>query len=240
MMQAVACESIFGKLAFRIKDYTRDVNLVIPALSALQNAENALVFIDSQYIRESYSASLAATISIINLIRTQVPNTIISTLATSFPVSVLPYAREGQSGAMDIIERQFHGQIGGYSIAAYGDYGSVHAIVYDNDPSVMRWSPRVDYPQELDWEFERSPGVKAKDGYILAAQKIVSREPDIGSRNIWGEDMILNAATGKETVGSSPASWIAVRVNIHLSRQIDFTQQLLNSNGQELDEDFDF
>ena len=227
ILQSRSAEKMFGKMAFRIRSYSKDISKVISAVGALDNMDNALIFIDSRYIQPPYSAELTATISTLNLIREEIPGSNISILATSFPTSV----GQNKSGEIPIYERQFHSDIGGYPIASYGDYGSIHAVVYDQDTSYMRWSPRIDYPQPYTWEFERRTGFKkAQDGYIDAAKTLLERYPDIAESDIWGEKMIFGAATGGITVGNAPASWIAVRVNIHLTRQIELTKRLISKD----------
>ncbi|MEG1490196.1 beta family protein [Acinetobacter sp.] len=239
--QAENIEKQFGKLAFRIKDYQADVRNVISALAALDDPENAITFIDAKYIRNSYAATVAAVISIINQIRTEVPEAIICILATSFPASVASYAIDnGQRGSLEILERQLHTDIGGSSIAIYGDYASIHGMIYDDAPQIMRWAARVDYPKELTWYFERIPKGTSKSDFEVAAERVLALHPEIEHSNLWGEQMIYKTAKkliGKE-IGFAPASWIAVRVNIHLVRQIDFSKPNL-ALGEE-DEELDF
>jgi Beta protein len=223
--QAQAFEKVSGKLAFRIKDFTSDTPLVMNAISAMDDASNAIVFVDCQYIRDSFAAYATAAVATINILRNEFPELMIVVMSTSFPSSVIPFADASQTkGEIDILERQLHARIGGNSVAFYGDHASIHSVVYDDVP-MMRWSARIDYPQNLQWTFERRSGDQTRGGFISAAQEIARLDPDIGTRNIWGEQMICDAATGVP-YGAAPSSWIAVRVNIHLSRQIDFSSLL--------------
>lgn len=239
--QAEKIEEQFGKLAFRITDYQADVRNVISALAALDDPENAITFIDAKYIRNSYAATVAAVISIINQIRTEIPEAIICLLATSFPASVASYANDhGQRGSLEILERQLHTDIGGSSIAIYGDYASIHGMIYDDTPEIMRWAARVDYPKELNWYFERIPKGTSKSDFELAAERILAIHPEIEASNIWGEQMIFKTANKSviKEIGFAPASWIAVRVNIHLAKQIDFSRPNSIQDGEELELDF--
>ncbi|PKF33376.1 beta family protein [Acinetobacter proteolyticus] len=247
--QARLCEQEFGKVAFVINDYIRDIEHVVSALSALDDVNNAITFIDSKYIRNSYPAVLAANIQTINTIRNDIPEANISTLSTSFPSSLASFSNDANKtrGVIDILERQLHEELGGYEVASYGDYASIHGIVYDNAPDVMRWAARVDYPTEQYWQFERRPKNSvangstgtAKSDFIHAAQAIFESNPHIAESDIWGEQMIFNTATNPEFdgIGFGPAAWISVRVNIHLSKQIDYSNQLTSEDGQEWDED---
>ena len=120
-------------------------------------------------------------------------------------------------------------------MAVYGDHASIHSVVYD-DAAIMRWSARIDYPQNLQWLFERRAKDQTPSGFESAAKSIVELDPDIGTRNIWGEQKIIDAANGAP-YGAAPSSWIAVRVNIHLSRQIDLSLQMAGGDDVEAEED---
>lgn len=251
VMQARLCEQEFGKVAFVIHDYVRDLEYVKSALSSLDDVNNAIVFIDSKYIRNSYSAILAANIQTINAIRKDVPEANISTLSTSFPSSLASFTNNNAKtqGMIDILERQLHEDLGGYDVVGYGDYASIHGIIYDDTPEIMRWAARVDYPAENYWQFERRPKGSISTGstgtskadFIHAAKAIFSSNPDIQGSDIWGENMITQTATTPDFdgIGFGPASWISVRVNIHLSKQIDYSQSLLSDVEQEWGEEMD-
>lgn len=235
--QTQAIEKSTGRVVFRIRDFSKDTQAVIGALSALDDARNALVLIDCQYIRPALVAYVTACVSTINALRAEFPELVIAVLGTSFPQSTVPFAdASGTRGSIDILERSLHARIGGNAVAAYGDHGSVHSVVYDDAP-IMRWAARVDYPRELDWYFERRPSDQSADGYVSAAKAVAAIDPEIGTRGIWGEDVILRAAAGDVLGQRAPAPWISVRVNIHLARQIDFATR---ERGDQDSEDGDF
>lgn len=235
--QAQKLERAVGKIGFRIRDFSVETPAVINALSALDDPQNAIVFIDCQYIRSALTAYVSAAVATINQLRIEFPEIVIVVLSTSFPSSTVPFADATQKrGSIDILERELHARIGGSAVATYGDHASVHSVVYDDDVGFMRWAARVDYPRELDWYFERRPGDQSADGYISAAQAVRASDPAIGSRGIWGEEMIIQAADGNPHA-KAPASWISVRVNIHLSRQIDFSLRLSRAEEEEEEED---
>lgn len=226
--QATLIEKSIGKVAFRIQDFTADTQIVINSISALDDPKNAIVFIDCQYIRSALTAYVTATIATINTLRTEFPELMIVVLSTSFPSSVIPFADSSQQrGTIDIQERDLHSRIGGDAVAAYGDHGSIHSVVRP-ETTIMTWSARVDYPRETSWSFERRPGNQSDAGFSSAAADIAKTDPKMGTRGIWGEDKILEAAQGNP-FARGPASWIAVRVNIHLARQLDFSTQLASN-----------
>lgn len=222
VQQASSIEDEHEYVAFRILDFSTHTPLVISAISALKNPNKAIVFIDCQYIRDAMAAYISAAISTINTLRKEFPTLLISVLSTSFPSSTLPFADiSKQRGAIGIQERDLHARIGGSPVAIYGDHGSIHAVVYDDVP-MMRWSPRIDYAAFNAWYFERRAGIGNEQGYIECARAVIENfGDDMKETDIWGEKMIIEAANGNP-YGKAPASWIAVRVNIHLSRQIDY------------------
>ena len=100
----------------------------------------------------------------------------IALLSTSFPSSTLSFVDSSQTrGSIDILERDLHARVGGATVAAYGDHGSIHSIVYDDAP-IMRWSARVDYPRELTWQFERRRSDQTAAGFISAAEAVAASE----------------------------------------------------------------
>lgn len=232
--QALEIERSVGKVAFRIRDFGVDTPIVISAMSALDDLRDAIVFVDCQYIRDALAAFVTASVATINQLRAEYPEVFIALLSTSFPASTPRYADSSQQrGSIDILERVLHARVGGTTVAAYGDHGSIHSVVYD-DAQILRWAARVDYPHELDWYFERRPGSQTAQGYIDAARAVLASEPDMGDRGIWGEEMIRQAAAGQPHA-RAPGPWISVRVNIHLARQIDFSGHL--TDGPEDEED---
>lgn len=221
--QARKLEAAVGKVGFRLRDFSKETPLVIAALSALDDVENALIFLDAQYIRSAFSAYVAACTGTINAVRAEVPEALIALLSTSFPASRTQFCDGTKThGAINNLDRELHESIGGNPVAMYGDYGSIHAVIYDDQP-IMRWSPTIDYPIDYEWIFERRPGTDNGAGYIDAAKAIVASFPEIKGSSLWGDQMIKEAANGTP-FGTGPQSWIAVRVNIHLAHQLELSE----------------
>lgn len=229
VQQASAIEDSHECVPFRIQDFSNETPLVISAISALKDPSKAVVFIDCQYIRDAMVAYTTAAITTINRLREEFPALLISVLSTSFPSSTLPFAdATKQTGAIGIQERDFNIRIGGSPVAVYGDHGSIHAVVYDEVP-IMRWSPRIDYPEFNVWNFERrsSSIIGNEAAYVECAKALVKNFGEtMQSTNTWGERMIMEAADGRP-FAKAPANWISVRVNIHLARQIDYANAAL-------------
>ena len=233
--QAREFENSSIKIAFKIKNFGKDTPEIIAALSALDSTENALTIIDAGYTRETLSASLAGCITAINEIREEVPESIITTLSTSFPSSVTQFLdpnSKGQRGLIPMFETKLHAAIGS-DAAIYGDHGSIHSGVYTARGG--RYTPRIDYPLNDVWVFERRPENNSS-GYIDAARVILEAYPEIQEDDSWGALMIRRAASGEIDGMKTPSSWIAARVNMHISKQILLTSDILLSDEEDFDD----
>jgi hypothetical protein len=216
-----------NKLCFRITDFVNDAPKIITALAAMDSPQNALIIIDAGYIRETMAASIFACIKSINEIRDEIPTADITVLSNSYPSSVAPFANSAQklSGAINIMERDLHDAIG-VDAAIYGDHGSIHARI--RPATGGTYTPHIDCALYDAWIFERRPGEDAQ-GYISAAQSIVAECPDCIADNTWGGGEIRRAAGGDIEKLKTRAAWISVKVNMHLTRQFELSEQL-NTN----------
>ncbi|MGA3827269.1 beta family protein [Pseudomonas chlororaphis] len=222
-----------NKLAFKVRDFGEDTAKIISALSALDATENAITIIDAGYIRDTLPASLAGCISTINEIRDELEDAEIAVTATSFPSSVVSFLDPnsgGKRGLIAMYESKIHDAIGS-GAAIYGDHGSIHSRVYVTGGG--RYTPRIDYPLNDAWIFERRPENNSS-GYIDAAKVLMASYSEIEDDDTWGAEMIRQAAKGNIEGMKTPASWIAARVNMHISKQIDF-----RCNGK-LDDEEDY
>lgn len=233
--QARAFENIGNKVAFKLRNFGRDSNEIIAALSSLDSSDNAIIIIDAGYTRETLSASLAGCVTAINEIRDEVPESIITVTSTSFPPAVTQFLdpeSKGQRGSIPMLENRLHAAIGA-DAAIYGDHASIHSRVYTARGG--RYTPRIDYPLNDAWVFERRPDSKS-DGYIDAATSLLDTYPEIKNDSSWGAEMILRAKDGDIEGMKTPASWIAARVNMHLSKQIIIDGEETTSEDDDLDD----
>ncbi|WP_085647972.1 MULTISPECIES: beta family protein [unclassified Pseudomonas] len=209
-----------NKVVFKVRAFGQDTAKIISALSSLDSIDNALVIIDAGYVRDTLPASLAGCISTINEIRDEVDDAEISVISTSFPSSVVSFLdanSAGRRGLIAMYESKLHAAIGS-DAAIYGDHGSIHSRVYLAGGG--RYTPRIDYPLTDAWVFERRPDNNST-GYINAAQSLIMSYEEINRDETWGAEMIRRAAAGEIENMKTPASWIAARVNMHISKQID-------------------
>lgn len=234
--QARALEQIgTNRVAFRIADFAADTPKIIAALSSLDSPGNALVVIDAGYIRDSMPASLSACVNAINDVREEVPDAIITVVSTSFPATVISHLAQdsaGCQGSLAILERELHSAIGA-DAAIYGDHSSIHSKVYLSTGG--RFMPRIDYPLSDAWVFERRPG-KDSSGYVDAAKVLLETFPAIEEEETWGAEKIRKAASGEIDGMKTPAKWIAARVNMHITRQNDLSEELANLGDDDYEE----
>lgn len=145
--------------------------------------------------------------------------------SSSFPKSVTEVGDENQ-GVADLIEVQVFNKIaskveGGK--VSYGDYACIHPIRIEQAGG-RGWYPRIDYPLDNFWFYHRKPFNKGDrnytTGYIDVANSVIKNDAykPIEGEECWGDDEIIAAADGSPN-GRSPVYWIAVRANIHITRQ---------------------
>lgn len=212
------------KVAFRIVDFRSDTPKVAAALAALPSTDSALVIIDAGYIRDSFEAVSIACADVINEIREDIDDAIITLISSSFPASVVSLADPdsgGQRGLISMLERPLHEGLGGDDVCIYGDHSSIHARVYPT--SGGRYSCRIDYPLYDGWAFERRTDCKS-DGYIDCARSLIQTYPEIEDDDTWGARAIVRAAEGDIDGMKTAAMWIAARVNMHIARQLDLSE----------------
>jgi hypothetical protein len=216
------------RIAFRISDFQADTAKVIAAMSAMDDPKNALIVIDAGYIRETMAASIAACVSSVNDIRDEISEAEIAVISTSYPASVTSFLHppgQATSGIINILERDLFEAIGPDAVI-YGDHGSIHARA--KAATGGKYTPQIDCALYDAWMFERRPNSDG-EGYIDAARSILNHWDEGRTDDTWGAEMIRKAAAGDVENMKSRSFWIAVRVNLHLTRQFELSQQVITS-----------
>jgi hypothetical protein len=95
----------------------------------------------------------------------------------------------------------------------HGDYASIHPMEVTS--TITSWVPRVDVPLDTSLYYHRFR--RGDGGYVRAAVAAL-RDASFVDLDCWGIRNIKDAATGSPQ-GMSPAHWISVRLNIHITRQ---------------------
>lgn len=236
--QAQLLERTKGQIAFRVRNPRVELPMVINALSALDDTDNAIVFADVRYIRDEERAAEAVVADMIDRIRDEIPNIRVVVLSSSFPSYLGEYADDdGETrGSLEILERRLHASIvSNGRDCLYGDYASIHPIIRASGGGGAP-IPRIDIATRFTWHFERRPTMKniRPAAYSQIAAALIERIPDITDLNCWGTRMLIQAANG-EPHGLAPAPWIAARVNMHLTQQIIYADE--TEVGDEIDDD---
>jgi Beta protein len=84
------------------------------------------------------------------------------------------------------------------------------------------------------WEFER--GGSDVSGIPLAAKALMSRIKEIDEDETWGAEEIRRAASGDIERLKTRNAWNAVRVNIHITKQLELSLQGINDE-EDLDDE---
>lgn len=235
--QAQAIEREGRRTVFRLRNYQSDLDQALAALYALDAPENALIIIDAGYIRDLStkrikSGVLESVLKSINRIVEEVPEASRVLAGTSYPRSVTQFLDKGveTSGKIDMLEHVLYEEIGS-DIVMYGDHVSIHSVVYDDASGIF--IPRIDVPGDHFWNFERRPKRKG-DAFAEIAQRLLVDFPELEDESSWGAQMIKNTASGNSGQISSAVTAIAVRVNLHITYQLDvFGKRSEDPNDQD-------
>lgn len=177
-----------------------------------------VVLADASYVRPSQRES--AFTNCRNVLRALAGKAHLgASVCSSFPssVTVPEYGGADDHGKFDLVEVEVSDRLKGANIGpmsiVHGDYALIHPLEFDG--TVTNWVPRVDVPLDKSVFYHRIR--RPEGGYIVAAARALA-DPDYRKLECWGDHNIVEAARGAP-LGRSPAHWIAVRVNYHISRQ---------------------
>lgn len=127
----------------------------------------------------------------------------------------------GETRGQEIYERTLFQQLRRHfgNALVYSDRGSARAEMTGGGGTPY---PRIDYPLGGEWRFFRTEEYEAfETGYRkLAAQLMSGGTPWDPAIRIWGTQMIEKTRLGDRTGITSPARSTAVRINLHLHRQL--------------------
>lgn len=182
------------------------------------NLDKIVVIIDAGFVQPRGIRGAIARVSEMTQECDDRKPALLATLASGFPSSVVTTGYgEDEHGSFQLTEVTLSEEIRKISKKAeivHGDYASIHPL--DFEGTVTNWVPRVDVPLAKSlyyYRFRRDDG-----GYERAAKKALHDKQYV-DMDCWGCENIKDAARG-DPQGRNPAHWIAVRLNIHMSRQI--------------------
>lgn len=159
----------------------------------------------------------AEAVALLRSVREQLPEAFLSFSASSFPDNFTSVSQQ------PIYERQFFDEIS--SILAddrliYSDRGSARAERQLGGGGAP--APRIDYPQLAEWRFFRAADSRDRPAAYQRQARLLMTSSGIwdGDLRVWGTQMIERTALGDEAAITSPARATAVRINLHLHRQL--------------------
>lgn len=160
------------------------------------------------------------TTAIVDSIFAAAPRCHVAISASSFPDSFVNVATQ------DIYERRlFDGVKAAAAVKRliYSDRGSARIERRGGGSGII--PPRIDYAERAQWSFYRAddPGDKFKDYQKQAKRAMKSSAWDPNLR-LWGTQMIERTALGDKTAISSQQKATAVRINLHLHRQLFYNR----------------
>jgi hypothetical protein len=208
----------FDHLAFRADLFDPDTAAYVEKIFENIDAPQKLIFIvDASFIRQGHANTLSGTaINRIEEVLLIGEPGMIFVSGSSFPRSVTDYGDDWHD-YFPLEEVEFYRLVREHFDQVdicYSDYATVHPIRYDVRGG--NWVPRVDLVLDdriIYYRFRRDDG-----GYIEAADEAAD-DANFSPLGSWGDDEILAAASGSPN-GRSPAYWISVRINSHITRKV--------------------
>ena len=213
-------QSLFPYLAFRANVFERDnYGYVEKFFSFCKGHQDKIILIlDGKFIPVDDEDKKTNFMDEIKKIRNSFTECSILCTFSSFPSFVGQGGYGGDSeGEFNIAEIETNEEIIESSENVYhSDYATIHPVRYHTRGG--GWIPRIDVPLEKRCFYYRR---RREDGsYAHCAKKIISdnRYERIVDFDVWGDEEIKYASQDRAR-GRSPSHWIAVRANLHMSRQ---------------------
>lgn len=197
-----------------------ELSVVTEAISIrTDNGRDVVVVLDYGKQNAAYVGWEAIIRNLIQIVRQNCPEAKTAISASSFPSNFIDIKSQ------EIYERLLFDKVAknlGPDVI-YSDRGSARAEKQFGGGGLP--APRIDYPKKNEWFFFRQSVAlsSAFAGYQAQALNLMkSKHWDKGLK-LWGCQMIERTASGDSQGGiSSPNRSTAVRINLHLHRQIYF------------------
>lgn len=181
--------------------------------------------IDAQYIYETnFEGVKDRTRQLLEVVAEfDVANVIVA--SSSFPKSVMDRAgAEDDRGSLNILELPFYSSlVREFSEdinLCYGDYGGAHPIKKSIPGG--GWVPRIDVVTAENFNYTR---IRRDDGGFKEAARRMVTSNLFDAPECWGKEEIRTAAED-EPNGKSPAYWISVRINQHITRVVQLIRAI--------------
>ena len=210
-------------LRFKIDDLASNKYLdIIDRLSGLVTGK-LLVFFDYGKIQKDVLDSVEVVVRDVQKINSSFKSVIIFISGSSFPDEF-----GARSGDSTIYERRLFDRVRAEVPDAklvYSDRGGARAESLGGGAGTP--VPRIDYPLNNEWRYIRRPteasdlGIITKEtAYTLIAQKLKKERYWDSTLALWGTQLIELTSKGDAFGINSPGKSTAVRLNIHMYRQL--------------------
>lgn len=200
------------------------LSLILTVLSH-KKVGRLLILLDLEMVDKSKIDEASALVDLLKIIKSALPHALLSISGSSFPgtFSDMTY------GEFPIHERKLFNAIRGEFLSGaliYSDYGGVKAEKNKGGPKNI--PPRIDYPLANDWRCIRreysdpknpQPGEKERL-YTDIAREMIQMEYWQSDLRLWGTQMIELTSQGEGWGINNPGKNTAVRLNIHMHKQL--------------------
>jgi hypothetical protein len=214
--QISALRSSHDAIAVRFPTSFREHKTVMQSLvDELGELSRVAVLIDAGYVAPKNAAVAGERVCEMIAEWVDASPGLVAPLSSSFPSSVVQLGGDdyGKFSLSEVdVSKRVKSEFDRLRVV-HGDYAAIHPL--DFVGTVTNWVPRVDVPLESDLYYYRYR--REEGGYERCARKALE-DADYAPLECWGCDNIREAAAGKPQ-GRSPAHWIAVRLNINVTRQ---------------------
>ncbi|HEY4075706.1 MAG TPA: beta family protein [Rhizomicrobium sp.] len=191
-------------------------NLALRTSALTNQGRDVCFFLDFGKATSDLPSRQMITTGVVNGILAAAPRARVAISASSFPDSFADLDHQ------EIYERMlFNGVRAAINDGrlVYSDRGSARVERLGGGGGTI--PPRVDYAEPARWTFFRADAVGDKFKNYQKQAKLVMKSPGWDARlRLWGTQMIERTAMGDRTAISSQAKATAVRINLHLHRQL--------------------
>jgi hypothetical protein len=184
-----------------------------------QNGRDVCFFLDFGRANGDLLNQQMMTSGVINAILAETPNAHVAISASSFPDSFTSISHQ------DIYERALFNGVNDHlrnGRLIYSDRGSARVERNTGGGGII--PPRVDYAEPTQWTFFRADDAGDRPAqYQEQANLVIGSQGWDARLRLWGTQMIERTAIGDRTAITSQARATAVRINIHLHRQLFYS-----------------
>ncbi|EIO3983024.1 beta family protein [Vibrio vulnificus] len=218
-------------LRFNLIHIQSDIHVKVARTVKLLQLTNVFFIFDYEQVNNTHVQFFEKMGLEANKVNTLIPNAKIAISCTSFPLGFAGY----DNGENPITERLIFNKIrrtfSGLNLV-YSDRGSARAERINGGGGTP--APRIDYPLLNDWRFIRhnvdSDELVTKEdrvrAYAILAKKVMLAEYWESGLKLWGTQVIELTAKREKLGINNPARSTAVRINIHLYKQLHYDTPL--------------